>query len=443
MVSTGIFIWNRYNSSGGIAMKELHKELTKNVSVHIMQSDQFKNTGMEVEFMLEQQYVSDENFILSFLLDDVCKKYKTKKEVSNLFDSLYGMDLEVNEKSKGTCEIMEFYLQGINGSYVFEKDLWKKQLSILHEFVMCPNIEDGRFEEEQYKQAVKKACMAVSMVMDDPSTYALNKALSLYGKELNNRVLPSEERLKNIKNEDVVKAYQTMIQKSVVDIFVFSENDVNMVYEEVKNLFDFAPRDAKANMYHTCKKEGFVKEVEHKDISSSSVVVLYETNIHYKDALMPSMMVCNGMLGALPTSRLFQTIREEEGLCYFIESEHFVEDGILKIYFECDAFEIESILQKIDICIEEFKQGKIDPALLSMSQQLYANSWKSSVDYIKSRMNDCYRNKLLGRDDSIQTKVEQFYKVTLKDIQAVASGLEKKCVFMLVNGGNEDEKDCQ
>ena len=128
-------------------------ELAKNVHLHVHPCEKFKDTTIEINCVLPIELTGSISIVLAFLLDDVCMKYQTKKQATQLFDDLYGADFEASEIAKGKSGILKFTSHCIDGRYVKDDTLLERQIDAMHEFIMHPWIEDGLFYEPLFIEA--------------------------------------------------------------------------------------------------------------------------------------------------------------------------------------------------------------------------------------------------------------------------------------------------
>lgn len=147
--------------------------------------------------------------------------------------------------------------------------------------------------------------------------------------------------------------------------------------------------------------------------------------------------VLNNLLGGGMSSRLFQNIREKEGLAYAVFSEltPYSDAGMLTVYAGTAK---ETIGQVIDMTIKEFRAMKESPVsteeLLRAKNHL-KGSLMLSLESTTSRMSNLARQELyFGRFYSLDEILASIETVTLDQVQSLASELfqpEKIAVTVL------------
>jgi predicted Zn-dependent peptidase len=134
--------------------------------------------------------------------------------------------------------------------------------------------------------------------------------------------------------------------------------------------------------------------------------------------------VLNNLLGGGMSSRLFQNIREKEGLAYAVFSEltPYSDAGMLTVYAGTAK---DTIGQVIDLTIKEFRSMKESP--VSVEELLRAKnhlkgSLMLSLESTTSRMSNLARQELyFGRFYSLDEILASIETVTLEDVQSLAA----------------------
>jgi predicted Zn-dependent peptidase len=147
--------------------------------------------------------------------------------------------------------------------------------------------------------------------------------------------------------------------------------------------------------------------------------------------------VLNNLLGGGMSSRLFQNIREKEGLAYAVFSEltPYSDAGMLTVYAGTAK---DTIGQVIDLTIKEFRAMKESPVsteeLLRAKNHL-KGSLMLSLESTTSRMSNLARQELyFGRFYSLDEILASIEAVRLEEVQTLANDLfqaEKIAVTVL------------
>jgi predicted Zn-dependent peptidase len=134
--------------------------------------------------------------------------------------------------------------------------------------------------------------------------------------------------------------------------------------------------------------------------------------------------VLNTILGGGMSSRLFQNIRERQGLVYAVMSDlmTYRDNGLMAIYAGCSA---ESLPRVVASVMEEFRSLKeklVDDEELSRSKEHMKGSLVLSLESTSSRMSNLARQQLnFGRFYTIEELLEGIEAVTAEQVRELAN----------------------
>ncbi|MBN2401438.1 MAG: insulinase family protein [Spirochaetes bacterium] len=144
------------------------------------------------------------------------------------------------------------------------------------------------------------------------------------------------------------------------------------------------------------------------------------------------------ILGGSVSSRLFQNIREKEGLCYSIYSFHssYHDTGVFGIYCGTSPDNYKRVLNLImKECKNLLKKGITEQELIDIKAYIKGNL-ALSLESTEVRMGQLARNEITyGRNFSFIEIVEQIDKVTLNDFERVCKKLFIDKRFTVVSIG--------
>jgi predicted Zn-dependent peptidase len=149
--------------------------------------------------------------------------------------------------------------------------------------------------------------------------------------------------------------------------------------------------------------------------------------------------VLNTVLGGGMSSRLFQNIRERQGLAYSVFSElnPYTDTGCLAVYA---GTSLESAKKVVDCVLKEFselKQQIVPAEELRRAKDHLKGSLMLSLESTSSRMSNLARQEMhFGRFFSLDELVESIEKVTSDEVQRVAQDFFKSDDIALTVLGN-------
>ncbi|HUK15152.1 MAG TPA: pitrilysin family protein [Bryobacteraceae bacterium] len=152
--------------------------------------------------------------------------------------------------------------------------------------------------------------------------------------------------------------------------------------------------------------------------------------------------VLNTLLGGGMSSRLFQNIRERQGLAYAVFSElnPYRDTGCLSIYA---GTSLESARQVVELILKEFRQLKenlVAEEELRRAKDHLKGSLMLSLESTASRMSNLARQEMyFGRFFTLDELVESIESVTATDVQRIAlTFFDPKQIALTILGNLEN-----
>jgi len=151
--------------------------------------------------------------------------------------------------------------------------------------------------------------------------------------------------------------------------------------------------------------------------------------------------VLNTVLGGGMSSRLFQNIRERQGLAYSVYSDlsPYTDTGCLMV---CAGTSVESVRKLVDSVLKEFTELKshaVPDEELRRAKDHLKGSLMLSLESTSSRMSNLARQEMhFKRFFSLDELVESIEKVTAADVQRVARKFFEQEQIALTILGNLD-----
>ncbi len=411
-------------------------KIVDGVEFHVEKTPKYKDVNIEVIFSKPLDGKDDVYYYaLCQFLEDSCMPYDNKQKVSNILDELYGAKLNVKIEKRGQMLILRFICSVLNGKFV-HKDLLKAQFSLLAAFILQPKFYDeekGKHLFEETKEILK---LNINTVNDDPAVFANNRAYEIFGDMLQKQCIYKFEDVNELDYEHLKYKYQDMIDNMAIDFFVVGDVDDKQCLAYFNEQFSFKPRIVDKQLVYVNKRNNFDDIVEYRQVTQSNLVQLYSCNRTSISQDYASMIVGNGIFGLLPTSLLFQEVREKNSLCYSIFSDFKIYDGIIRVG---TSFDIEN-LYKIKLLIEEqltkMKNGEFSDELLETTKQMYINNYRQSEDSIASLMWNAFRESIIHDNRTTAKIIEDIQNVTKDSIKAAFNDVELKLTYVLAQKGD-------
>jgi len=190
----------------------------------------------------------------------------------------------------------------------------------------------------------------------------------------------------------------------------------------LKKGFDFRPSRVRANRLPA----GITPVViEEKPQISQAHVAIGSRIFRYRDTRRYPLLVLNQILGSGMSSRLFQRLREDEGLVYTVSSfaELFSDTGLFGIYFAIDPKNVNRTFDNLKDEVSKVRREIPTQELLDAKSSL-KGSIVISLESTTQRMMRLARGELyLSEYVSLDETLEQIDRVTGEAVQEILADL--------------------
>lgn len=411
-------------------------------NVKVIHDTKFKNIFISVRFLsdLKQESVLAK-YILANILNESCKKYPTKQSVTDLLDQMYGAVYNASSNIVGSAQVMACKSKVIHPTFIQNKmDLLEEQFKLLNAFLFHPLLDDKGFDEHVFEESKRNLIDMIARTNDDPSSYCMYQAMRIAGatQPLGWGVFGDAKDVEKISMQEVVNIYHQMMKENRVDILVLGDVEEDVVQELVAKYLPFESnhKEILPVSYHFNDSIEDKEQFAYKDISQSYITNLYTSKVNNQDEDFATIRIANAILGQLPTSLLFQEVREKHSLCYSIYSALFPYDGVLGISTGVEMSNVDKAKTLISEQIDRMKKGDFEDEMITVAKKMIVNSLKSTGDDADSIFALAYRNILFKREDSVSSLIQEIQKVNKEDVVKVMNKVEL-CLSYVVKAREE------
>lgn len=232
-----------------------------------------------------------------------------------------------------------------------------------------------------------------------------------------------KENILKMKREDFVLYKSKHYVPEATVMVVAGQVKEAEVMKEVKKIFGHIPK---------AKKDKKLKVVEKQD--KPDVLVKYKKTdqTHFvlgvrsydlfskKNAILT---VLGAILGGGMSSRLFQKLREEMGVGYYVRAynDTYTDHGVFQISAGVDNKRIEEVIKAVLVECKKLRDEKVDEDELSKVKEYLIGNTKLSLEASDDIANFFGGQELLrGKMEDIEEKSKHIRKVTVKQVQELA-----------------------
>ncbi|MBM6652127.1 M16 family metallopeptidase [Faecalitalea cylindroides] len=386
--------------------------------MNYISSNKFSDVSVAIrtQLPLERSTITAYN-ILVYMLKTKTELFKTKQALISNLNEAYGMKLACGLSSYGADLILTTRIQYIRSDWIEEEDYIHKVKEITDQVLFHSVLDEASFEEAKYLYRNK-----LTRILDDPDGLAIYTCLTTLNTnhEISIPIQGSLDDLDQLTLQDIQNVYSAYL-KADKHIFVCGCLD-----EEMKTYLERMDSSSKLNSTRSLLPIlDYQEEIIEKNISQSSIALVYATSTDILSEDYYKMFVMNSLLGQSPTSLLFEEVREKHSLCYSISSYLIQFDGALIITLGTNKENIEKAIDLINQQIQRIIDLDFDPELLNTAKKDCIDSLIVAQDYPFSQIDQRFMDVLLSRDTDRDKKIKNIQKVSLEDVSAAAKKLKK------------------
>lgn len=386
--------------------------------MNYISSNKFSDVSVAIrtQLPLERSTITAYN-ILVYMLKTKTELFKTKQALISNLNEAYGMKLACGLSSYGADLILTTRIQYIRSDWIEEEDYIYKVKEITDQVLFHSVLDEASFEEAKYLYRNK-----LTRILDDPDGLAIYTCLTTLNTnhEISIPIQGSLDDLDQLTLQDIQNVYSAYL-KADKHILVCGCLD-----EEMKTYLERMDSSSKLNSTRSLLPIlDYQEEIIEKNISQSSIALVYATSTDILSEDYYKMFVMNSLLGQSPTSLLFEEVREKHSLCYSISSYLIQFDGALVITLGTNKENIEKAIDLINQQIQRIIDLDFDPELLNTAKKDCIDSLIVAQDYPFSQIDQRFMDVLLSRDTDRDKKIKNIQKVSLEDVSAAAKKLKK------------------
>ncbi len=368
-------------------------------------------------------YETRENNGISHFLEHLFfkwgKKYPTPKSVAEAVDKFWG---EFNAYTGD--EYAGYYVK-------CAPEFINKAIDVLADMMNYSS-----FPKEELEREKGVVIQELKMYEDNPMAMVMQKWQKYYfgDNSFGRPIIGTEENIKNFNQEMLFNHKAELYTKDNLIISIAGKiENKEAIIEQMNNEFKNIPVSKKAEkpiFIETLPKEhtGFYEQK-----NKQSHLVISAPGFKGDDETRYAATVLGTILGGNMSSRLFQNIREKQGLCYYIKASHMIQQdtwvfliraGIDKERFDFGVEKIYEEIQRIadgDITQEEFENA------IGYSEGQIQMGIESS-DEMAGFLGNQYL--IYKKIETLPIILKKYKSLKLDDIKNVAKKLSKENLYL-------------
>jgi len=362
-----------------------------------------------------------EDAVYTYLLKEILKSgpsnYKKINDYYKARLNLYNPSINIGVSNYGKERTFLINSKFASEKYT-EKGMNKKTIEFIFDTLYNPKVKDGAFDKKTFDITVHDYIEVLKSAKDDPFKYASDRLweeMNVYDfKMLNNK--EAIELASKITPKDLYNYYKSLFKDNSLEIFVVGDFSYEKMLKIIKPLVKGDFKKSYKSRLISYEKEEKSREVLEEIKTNQSQMALGFKSKDLNDFERKYVSIFyTSILGGGWSSKLFQTVREENSLCYYIGASRSISHNVFFIYASIDAKDYKETLKLINKEVKSMEKGDFKEDYFKQVRELYNNSLLEMEDNQIMLLNSLV--DIISTDnDDINERRKNIEKVTKEDI---------------------------
>ncbi|KPL00632.1 MAG: hypothetical protein AMJ90_07965 [candidate division Zixibacteria bacterium SM23_73_2] len=349
-------------------------------------------------------------------------KKRTAKQIAITLESIGG-SLNAFTGRENTC----YYAK------VMDRDLGVA-VDLLSDIIKNPLFAPIDFKKE--KRVIMEE---INELEDSPSELIFDLFMeSLYKKQaLGKPILGTTDNIKRIKREEVLSYYRKNYISPKIVVSASGNVSHKSLVRRVKEKFNFNQDIFDSYPKGKEKPVSFSQmTLTRRDIAQTHICIGFPALDFNHSRKYPALVLSN-ILGGGMSSRLFQTVRENLGLVYNIQTffDFYLDTGILGVYLATNSDDVHRAVEAVLGELFKVKKSRLPKTELENAKYNLKGNLILGAENVSYRMNRIARHELYSRTyRSLRKSISAVEKVEATEVKEVAKNIlnpKKICVNIL------------
>ncbi|WP_300280106.1 M16 family metallopeptidase [Peptacetobacter sp.] len=291
--------------------------------------------------------------------------------------------------------------------------------------ILSDMILNSKFDEKDIEKEKSVIIEELKMYEDSPEDLAYDILLEkVYNnKGIGKNILGNRESINSMNRNSILEYFKKFyVPKNAVISICGNFNFEDTVEKLEKSFYKW---NGEKPDFENVQNEIFTPTIikKEKEYEQTNLAICFEcSNIGSDSKDVYTLDIINNILGGSSTSRLFQKIREDEGLVYSIysEQEFYQNKAELGIYASMSSENLEEVYKLIKKEINLFREKGITEEELKNSKEQLKGEFMLGMESNESRMETIGKSMLItGKVETMEDVVNGLNSITMEDINRV------------------------
>jgi len=414
--------------------------LAKNVYLHLLPTEQFATTRIEINFSepLDEQALGD-RLLIANMLENASEKYPSQTELARQLSMMYGAAYGVETVKNGQTHTLRVRFNVVHDVFTTPgTDLVSDGFSFLGEMLKAPLGDDENgFDLTVFERQQDNVLDELAGLEDDRPYVARRNALELYYDD-SAMALPAYGSTELVKASTPLSAWQTWqasLANDRIDIIVLGDVKEETAISACKSL-QFTDRNISVSPYYEqpAPVEAKIK-VDKTDANQTQLVQIYQLNV--SDEKRFAAYAFDDIFGGVAVSRLFNEVREVQGLAYTVASDFNYYNRTVMVTAGVDRNQMNAAKEAIALELHKLQTEYISDDELATIKKLMLTSYLTGLDSQTQLTDRAFDQMLSNRHLTQDEWLAKLAAITVADIQEAAKKMTLAVDYTAIGAGNE------
>ena len=360
-------------------------ELFPGVTLRCCRDDRFKQGVLSLQFLRPMcREEASLNALLPAVLLRGCHTCPDMRSITLRLDDLYGASVGALVRRIGDIQCTGLSCGFIDDRFTLGGDaIFAPMMAFLEEILLNPVTEGDGFRKDYVQTEKQNLIWAIEAQRNDKRAYAADQLLKQICREDSFGIprLGEISDVEAITPESLYRHYEKILQESPVHVFYVGSAQPETVAEVLKPMLGkLAKRPIALPPQTGLAPCAFSEQEEVLDVAQGKLCLGYTTPINLRHSDYAAMQVCNTILGAGMTSKLFMQVREKMSLCYDIGSAFHGSKGILTVAAGIEFEKKDIVRREVLRQVQAICNGEISKEELTAAKEALLSNLRATHD---------------------------------------------------------------
>ena len=304
---------------------------------------------------------------------------------------------------------------------------------------------NSTFPEREMQKEKGVIIEEINMYEDLPNRHVQDLMMKLlYGDQPAGWNIAGEKKnILKMKRNDFISYKKFHYLPEATVIVVAGQVEDKKVLKEVSKIFGHIPRGRKLSKVRVKERQNKPEALVKFKKTDQTHFVLSVRSYDFFNKRSPALSVLSGILGGGMSSRLFQKLREEMGVGYYVRAynDTFTDHGFFQISAGVDNKRIYEVLEAVISECNKLKTELVKDEELKKAKECLIGNMKLSLESTDDIANFYGGQELLKKElKNINQKAREIRKINAKEIRSLAKDIFKNKKLNLALIGPFQEK---